>query len=234
VTTLGNITVNNNASPGTFTEALQLYGTGPASSGNQIYSGGLHARGYGWNTTVPASQTVDMINFLAPVQGATVSSQWIWSFQQNGGGYNERMYLSSGGTLFLPSLGTAVGNDYVCLTTDGGLSLDTTCGTSLAAHKENITGWEHGLDYIMRMKPVAFDWKPEFHRSNTVVGLADVGMVADDIAAIDPVCGVYDKEGQLENFKDRAVLATAIKAIQELKQENDSLRSRIEALEARQ
>jgi hypothetical protein len=60
----------------------------------------------------------------------------------------------------------------------------------------------------MAMRPVTFTWKDS--------GLPDLGMIADEVAAINPLLGAYDREGNLYNFRDRAVLATAIKAIQQI------------------
>jgi hypothetical protein len=135
---------------------------------------------------------------------------------------------------------TAAGTGYLCYSTSTFLLTieATTCGSSLAKFKENIQPLTHGLDYVMQMRPVTFDWRQDSgHQPDPLMNMHDLGMIADETAAIDPLLGVYDrtKDGnaELSNWKDRGVLATAIAAIQELKKENDSLRARIEALELR-
>lgn len=82
------------------------------------------------------------------------------------------------------------------------------CGTSLAIYKTDITPVAHGLDYIMQMRPVTFTWKDP-------AATHDLGMIADEVAAIDPLLGAYHENGELYNFRDRAVLATLVKAVQE-------------------
>lgn len=120
---------------------------------------------------------------------------------------------------------TGAGDVALCWTTTGIFTQGATCGVSLARYKQNIAPLSHGLDYVMQMRPVTFDWKDS--------GKRDLGMIADEVAAVDPLLGAYDKDGRLYNFKDREVLTTAIKAVQELKTENDGLRARIAALEKR-
>lgn len=142
-------------------------------------------------------------------------------------------YNSAGSPLFLVtntgSIGSAgvgatgSGDVNLCISTVGFFTKGSTCGSSLARYKENITGLEHGLDYVMQMRPVTFNWKSDGH--------PDVGLIADEVAAIDPLLGAYDKDGDLYNFKDREVLTTLIKAVQELKVQNDELRTRTVALE---
>lgn len=120
---------------------------------------------------------------------------------------------------------TASGDVSACYnTTSFQLTQGSVCGTSLRRYKKDFKD-ANGLDYIMRMRPVIFTWK--------TTGKRDIGLIADDVAKIDPLLGAYDPKGKLYNFRDREVLATAVKAIQELKQENDGLKRRIAALEAK-
>jgi len=68
------------------------------------------------------------------------------------------------------------------------------------------------------MRPVTFDWKKD--------GKSDLGLIADEVAAIDPLMGAYRANGDLYNFKDRAVLATLIKAVQEIETQIQGLKAR--------
>lgn len=117
--------------------------------------------------------------------------------------------MSFTGVPTLPNLtATASGDVQTCWKTTGILTQGAVCGASLAIYKTDISPVLHGLDYVMKMRPVTFDWKDG--------GRADLGMIADELAAIDPLFGAYEKGGALYNFRDRPVLATAIRALQEI------------------
>ncbi|HZV21871.1 MAG TPA: hypothetical protein VE986_10045 [Hyphomicrobiales bacterium] len=90
----------------TSTDGLVLQNTTAATSGNQKWSPRIHFTGQGWKTNATAaSQTVDVIEELQPVQGAAApTGNLVWSSQVNGGGYGGLMTLSSGGLL---GIGTA-------------------------------------------------------------------------------------------------------------------------------
>ena len=107
----------------------------------------------------------------------------------------------------------------LCFSTTGIFTQGATCGVSLAKYKD-VTGDAHGLDYVMRMRPVRFNWK--------ATGAHDIGMIADEVAAIDPLLGAYctgvsddpaspcQHVGDLYNFRDRAVLSTLVQAVKEI------------------
>lgn len=56
-----------------------------------------------------------------------------------------------------------------------------------------------------------------------------VGLYADDVAKLDKRCAIY-KDGKIENYDDRCVLAYTIAAMKELKVGNDNLKTEIEQL----
>ncbi len=73
----------------TSTDGLLVTNTTAASAGAQQWSPRLHFTGQGWKTTATAaSQTVDWIQELQPIQGTTTpTSLLVWSSQINGAGY---------------------------------------------------------------------------------------------------------------------------------------------------
>lgn len=83
-----------------------------------------------------------------------------------------------------------------------------------------------GLDTVQQLRPVNFDWK------DNSMGGHDLGFIAEEVAAVDPILAEYSK-GQLSGVKYNAMSALLVKAIQELKTENDDLRARLEKLEAK-
>lgn len=82
-------------------DKLILSNNTPATAAIPVqYSGGIQQSGAAWNTTATAATNpVNMRQDLRPVSGATVSSVLGWAFQINGGGYTDRMTLTSAGTL---------------------------------------------------------------------------------------------------------------------------------------
>ncbi len=119
--------------------------------------------------------------------------------------------------MILPTLG--VGGT-VALCRDS-FNTIATCGSSLR-YKGNIASFSSGLDLIKRLQPITFNWKNG--------GMADLGLGAEDVAAIEPLLVTYNSNGQVEGVKyDRVgvVLINAVKEQQEQLREQNRI---IEAL----
>jgi hypothetical protein len=116
-------------SANTSTDGQVLATAGTASSGNQYYSPRTRWRGQGWKTTATAaSQPVDFIAEVQPVQGTTnPSGNWVLSSQVNGGGYSQALSLDNSGDLTIAGVMgiTGTGTKYVPALTFSG---DTTAG----------------------------------------------------------------------------------------------------------
>jgi hypothetical protein len=180
----------------------------------------------------------------------TTSSGLAFQSSINGGAYVTQFTMGSGGRLTFASqtitgssvlfegVANSTGTYYACLGVvgTGALTYDTsTCGSSLLALKENIQdlGGAVAVFKLMQLRPVSFDWKEGSRAPDSVNGMRDIGMIADWTAAVDPLLGSSDKNGKLENWKDREVLTLAVKTIQEQEHTIERLESRIAALEAR-
>jgi hypothetical protein len=106
------------------------------------------------------------------------------------------------GNLVVASGGLAVFNSPVSLTSlssAGGTTLCrnasnliSTCSSSLR-YKTNIGGFVGGLDLVKRLKPITFDWKAG--------GMHDMGLGAEDVAAVEPLLVTYNKDGVVEGVK---------------------------------
>lgn len=106
----------------------------------------------------------------------------------------------------------------------------STCSSSLR-YKDNINRFGLGLSLIKQLKPITFDWKDG--------GLHDLGLGAEDVAAIEPLLVTYNTKGEVEGVKyDRigVVLVNAVKEQQKQIERQDATiqrqRSELAALKA--
>jgi len=93
--------------------------------------------------------------------------------------------------------------------------------------KENIKPLETGLNEVMKLQPRRFDWK-------NGDGENIAGFVAQEVEEILPDLVSdykYNDEETKKSLKMGDMIPTLVKAIQELKADNDSLKARIETLE---
>ncbi len=120
-------------------------------------------------------------------------------FRENNG--NTQMRLRPGGVLQLATLGAA-GATALCRNASSDIS---TCSSSLR-YKSNIADFSPGLDLLNRLRPVTFNWRDS--------GMADLGLVAEEVAEIEPLLTTLNAKGEIEGVKyDRigVVLVNAIK-----------------------
>src|ERR1041385_936016 len=119
------------------------------------------------------------------------------------------------GTLKLTPPGASAGDIPMCLSTGNIVhTAAATCGTSAARYKQDIEALAHGLDWVMKMRPVTYQYRPEFVSDRTPL----IGFVADDMLQINPLLAVVEN-GAVMNYRDRAVVAALVKSVQELEQQ---------------
>jgi hypothetical protein len=109
--------------------------------------------------------------------------------------------------------------------------------------KQNITTITNGLDKISALNPVKFNWVDGFEPSED--GKDMLGFIAQEVQDIIPeAVENFGKEGnivEIDNLKvtnplrvnEKFIIPVLVKAIQELKTQNDALQSRIETLESK-
>ena len=80
--------------------------------------------------------------------------------------------------------------------------------------KKNINTLDSGLDIINMLNPVSYNWKS--------TNKSDVGFIAQEIRDVIPVASIGDdsNDNEFMSYNHRPILATAVKAIQELYIEN--------------
>jgi hypothetical protein len=116
--------------------------------------------------------------------------------------------LRVNGTLRVDTLGTA-GTSALCRNAGNQIA---SCSSS-ARYKSDIIDLELGLATLARLRPVAYTW--------TESGQADIGFVAEEVAAIDPRLVHRNAEGEIEGVKYErlsAVLANAVRELSHIQQ----------------
>lgn len=68
------------------------------------------------------------------------------------------------------------------------------------------------------MRPVTFKWKDRDEN--------DLGLIAEEMEKINPLFVTYER-GQIEGVKYSQLTAVLVKAVQELKADNDNLRGEV-------
>ncbi|MCA9369825.1 tail fiber domain-containing protein, partial [Candidatus Woesebacteria bacterium] len=121
------------------------------------------------------------------------------------------------GGLFLGVLSFNGATD-VCRNTLNALS---TCSSS-QRYKENIESLDLGLNEVMQLRPVVFDWKAD--------GMHDLGFVAEEVEQIDPLLATY-ANGQIEGVKYKQLTAVLVNAVQEQQSLIMSNKSKLTKLE---
>jgi len=108
------------------------------------------------------------------------------------------------------------------------------CTISSKRFKENISPLSEssGLAEIMKMKPVEFTMKKNA-TENPDINFAHMqtGMLAEDIAAIDPRLAIYEQDGKTpKSYRQEAIIAVMVKAMQEQQAQIEALKDEIKKL----
>lgn len=130
----------------------------------------------------------------------------------NGTTYTDRLIITSAGTVRIPTLGSA-GATALCRNASNDIS---TCSSS-AKYKSNISSYRPALNIVERLRPVTFNWKD----GNAL----DLGLVAEEVAEIDPLLVTYNDKGEVEGVKYDRIGVVLINTVKEQQ-------SRIEKLES--
>jgi hypothetical protein len=125
------------------------------------------------------------------------------------------------GNFIMGSGGVAIFSSPIALTasglgTAGGTSLCRNAASEIAScssslrYKTNPHPFSLGLDLINQLKPITFDWKDG--------GMHDLGLGAEDVAAIEPLLVTYNSDGQVEGVKYDRIGVVLINAVREQQQ----------------
>lgn len=98
--------------------------------------------------------------------------------------------------------------------------------------KENVRDAADGLNVIIALRPVRYDWKPGYGNDRK----DQLGFIAQEMEAVFPEAvskwATQQGEEAYKTVGPSALIPVLVKAIQELKAQNDDLRARVGALES--
>lgn len=104
--------------------------------------------------------------------------------------------------VLIGTLGVA-GPTAICLNANNTIS---SCSSSIR-YKKNIQDFSSGLDLVRNLRPVSFNWKAD--------NKSDIGLVAEEVAAIEPLLITYNDKGEVEGVKYDQISLVLINAIKE-------------------
>lgn len=133
-----------------------------------------------------------------------------------------RTFSTVGTVAFSSTLSAEVGSDnYLCIdpvtfeVTNGGAN----CGASSERFKENITDLTYGLEDVMMLRPVSYNYKKEINPDQS----ARIGFIAEEVAIIIPEVVDFEEDGSPQSIDYEKLVALLTKAIQELSEKVDVL-----------
>jgi len=144
---------------------------------------------------------------------------------------SQRMRIDSTATYFyqsdvrLTNIPSGSGTRPVCWnSSSGALTFGNPCTTSARRYKENIQPLSYGLDEVLKFRPVFFSYRREIDPDSS----RKVGFIAEEMNDIVPEVTFWSK-GQIESIDYAKLTAVLTHAIQELKADNDTLRTEVKA-----
>lgn len=194
-------TASGNSFFGHATGNPNVTGTGTDNTFLGSGSGFNHTSGSS-NTLVgaDANMTSGSLSFATAIgAGSSVSTSNTIALGRSNGSDTVRVY----GRLRLGLFGAP---SAVPLCIDGGSSEITACSSSLR-YKENIFDYTSGLSLIRRLRPVYFDWKHS--------GVRDFGLVAEEVAAVEPLLATTNKDGEIQGVNYERVGVVLVNAVNE-------------------
>ncbi len=167
--------------------------------------------------TISDSSNTGLRVVTAGPGGTVASFGGIGAFQVdapfNPGG---RFNIAETGHISFSTLGSG-GNETLCRNFSN--FQISTCGSSLR-YKQNINPFVSGLLLIKQLRPISFNWKDG--------GMPDLGLGAEDVAAIEPLLVTYNKDGLVEGVKYDRIGVVLVNAVKEQQAQIEAQKKMIE------
>lgn len=149
--------------------------------------------------------------------------------------------ISNTGTMFAPNTSTngSAQTGTWCYDTSGQFIRDTaTCAVSAARFKQDVNPLPDSLATVMAIKPVTFEWKPDFNQgfeNDPNYDGQQVGFIADQVGSVDPrlievttATTTFEDTtyapGVPETLNDRAMTSVLWSGVQELNAKIDAIK----------
>ena len=131
--------------------------------------------------------------------------------------------LTVNGTVAFQSLANNGTGYYVCANAGTGeLATSTTaCGASSERFKTNINDLTYGLDTVLQLRPVSFNWKSDFINSSST----QIGFIAEEVNSLIPEVIGHDDKGTIMNLDYPKLTSVLVNAVKELNLKIESIAS---------
>lgn len=196
---------NNNTAIGAYARVLH-FGAGPGNDGIENATA-IGYRAVAWDSNVL------ILGSIAGINGADTTVRV--------GIGTPRPYADSRldvqGTVRIATLGEE-GSHNLCRNSNGIVSA---CSSSLR-YKSNVSDFRSGVDLLSRLRPVTFNWNSS--------GMADMGLVAEEVAEIEPLLATYNEKGEVEGVKYDRIGVVLVNVVKEQQQTIDDLKKRLEQM----
>ncbi len=206
------------------------------------------------NSTIDASVASTTVMFSVWSNASSTPSIRVESPNNNGtvliatttNAVNKLGVLAVGGKMYWSGITGANTGDYVCYNTITG-EIDqsgTACSLSSLRFKENIQPYPFGLDAVLKLRPVTFNFKAGLGKDTKKL---EEGFIAEEVYKVDPSLVGYDDKGVISSLDYPKFVVMLTKAVQDvwhkvmnhdsrissLEKENAAMKTRIEALETK-
>ena len=186
--------------------------TGLTSGSNNVIVGG------------GCGQTTNFSNELIICGGA--SSGPIWLTTSTATPSTSATTIS--GSLTFPNVTTGTNTDFVCMSTGGTLTLQTSaCTISSLRYKERVEDVRGAvLPQVMRLEVADFNLR-DTHNKDPNARARQTGLIAENVAQVMPRCAVYDDDMRTpKSYRQECVIAMLVKTVQEQQAEIARMKAR--------
>jgi hypothetical protein len=131
------------------------------------------------------------------------------------------------GQIFLPQVVVGVNTGFACFSAGNQVRLQSSACTISSLRFKDVSGdYQSGgaLDTVGKLRPIVFRMKPaEVPDKN--YGNTQIGLSAENVAAIEPRCAIYEDDGRTpKSYRQECLIAVLVAAVSEQQREIAALR----------
>lgn len=180
-----------------------------------------------------ASSSKNSILFGFNFQGASSNSSYGEVLLPGGSTILQQWFMS--GAVAFPQVTTGSNADFVCMSSGGVLTLQTSsCTISSKRFKEHIIDFKaDALAGIAQLEVASYNMKPNAEpNKDPNFGSRQTGLIAENIAQVFPQCAIYENDMKTpKSYRQECIIALLVKGEQELMQQNRLLKARLTRVE---